>query len=203
MLNINCATGSFFSEHIFRRWANLTIDLPRHTVWPCTASLISSLCRTHGSNDFWLHHSFDLMSSLIDYFFMKSVDKCVVILINLMSSSRISIEFMMRNTILALDELYYHRPLYCLPTNTSLFMFCVNLEIPAIQHLFFFTLEYYHLLISRMLWGLLHLLRNSWYWDASHHHHSFLVPVLSELCCANSKLLATILLWRLWSTFHS
>ena len=65
------------------------------------------------------------MSSLIDYFFMKSVDKCVVILINLMSSSRISIEFMMRNNILALDELYYHRPPYFLPSNTNLFMFCV------------------------------------------------------------------------------
>ena len=83
-----------------------------------------------------------------------------------------------------------------------MFVICVNLEIPAIQHLFFFTLEYYHLLISRMLWGLLHLLRNSWYWDASHHHHSFLVPVLlptgvptSERCCLNSALVASLLLW--------
>ena len=53
------------------------------------------------------HHSFDLMSSLIDYIFMKSLNKCVVIIINLMSSSRISIEFMMRNTILAPDDLCY------------------------------------------------------------------------------------------------
>ena len=41
------------------------------------------------------------MSSPIDYIFMKSLDKCVVIIINILSSSRISIEFMMRNTILA------------------------------------------------------------------------------------------------------
>ena len=53
--------------------------------------------------------------------------------------------------------------------------FELYLEIPTIQHLFFLTLEYYHLLISRMWWGLLHLLRNSWYSDTSHHHHSFLV----------------------------
>ena len=125
MLNFNCATGSFSSEHKIRRWANLTIDLPRHTVGPWTASLISSLCPTHGSNNLPLHYSFDLMSSLIDYIFMKSLDKCVVIIINLMSSSRISIEFMMRNTILAPDDLCYLWPLICLPFNTNLFVFWV------------------------------------------------------------------------------
>ena len=87
------------------------------------------------------------------------------------------------------------------PTQTCS-QFVLYLGFLAIQQLFFFTLEYYHLLISRMLWGLLHLLRNSWYWDASHHHHSFLVPVLlptgvptSERCCLNSALLASLLLW--------
>ena len=69
------------------------------------------LCHTLGTNNLSLHHSFDLMSSAIDYIFMKSLDKCFVIIINILSSSRISIEFMMRNTILALDELYYHRPI--------------------------------------------------------------------------------------------
>ena len=65
------------------------------------ASLISSLCHALGSNNLSLHHSFDFMSSLIDYIFMKSLDKCVVIIINILSSFRISIEFMMRNIILA------------------------------------------------------------------------------------------------------
>ena len=41
------------------------------------------------------------MSSPTDYIFMKPLDKCVVIIINILSVSRISIEFMMRNTILA------------------------------------------------------------------------------------------------------
>ena len=86
------------------------------------------------------------------------------------------------------------------PTQTCS-CFVLYLEILAIQHWFFFTLEYYHLLISRMWWGLLHLLRNSWYSDTSHHHHSFLVLVLfltgkptNGLWGVNSKLLATLLL---------
>ena len=41
------------------------------------------LCRTLGSNNLSLHHSFDLVSSLIDYVFLKSLDKCAVIIINL------------------------------------------------------------------------------------------------------------------------
>ena len=40
------------------------------------------LCRTLGSNNLSLHHSFYLMSSPIDYILMKSLDKCVVIIIN-------------------------------------------------------------------------------------------------------------------------
>ena len=59
------------------------------------------LCHTLGSNNLSLHHSFDLMSSPIDYIFMKSLNKCVAIITNILSCSRISIEFMMRNTILA------------------------------------------------------------------------------------------------------
>ena len=51
-------------------------------------------------------------------------------------------------------------------------------------------------------------LKNSWYSDTSHPHHSFLVPVLFltgiltiELWCVNSKLLETLLLWSEWSSF--
>ncbi len=85
----------------------------------------------HGSNNRPLHHSFDLMSSPIGYLFINSRYKCVVNIINILSSSKISIEFWMRNTILALDELYYHRPLYCLPTNTNLLMFGVIPWVPC------------------------------------------------------------------------
>ena len=109
----------------FSTMSSAYVDLTRHSISPWTASLISSLCRTYGSNSYLLHHFFDLMSSLIDYIFMKSPDHCVMVIINILSSFRISIKFMMWNTILALDELYYHRPLYWFPSNTNLFVFGV------------------------------------------------------------------------------
>ena len=114
------------------------------------------------------------MSSPIDYIFMNSRDKGVVI-INILSSSRISIEFMMRNTILSLDEFYYHQPLYCLPTNTTCSCLVLYLEFPAIQQLFFFTRN---ITISYVI-NVVRItppLKNFWYSDASHHHHSFLGP---------------------------
>ena len=140
------------------------------------------LCHTLGSNNLSLHHSFDLMSSPVDYIFMKSLDKCVVIIINLMSSPRMSIEFMMRNTILALDELCYHRPLYCLPSNTNLFVFCVIPWVPCYPA---FVLLYLGILppfMSRMSWEFYHLLRILDTINTSHHHHSFLAP-----CCFQLK----------------
>ena len=45
------------------------------------------------------------MSSPTDYMFMKSLNNYVVIIIGILSSSGMSIEFIMRNTILALDDL--------------------------------------------------------------------------------------------------
>ena len=116
------------------------------------------------------------MSSLIDYIFVKSLDKCVVIIINLMSSSRISIEFMMRNVILALDDLSYHRPLYCLPSITNMIMFCA---IPCVPCYPAFVLLYLGILpsfMSSMLWEFHHLLWIIDASDASHHHHSFHGP---------------------------
>jgi hypothetical protein len=96
----NCATWSLCPEQL-STMSEAYIDLPHLIISPWTTSLISSLCHTRGFNNFSLHHSFDLMSSPIDYIFMKSLDNCVMIIINIQSSSRISIEFMMRNTILA------------------------------------------------------------------------------------------------------
>ena len=72
--------------------------------------------------------------------------KFVVIIINILTPSRISIKFMMGNTILAPRWSCYHRPHPCLPSTQTCSCFGLNLEFLAIQHLFFFTLEYYHLL---------------------------------------------------------
>ena len=135
-----------------------------------------------------------LMSSMIDYIPMKPLDKYVVIIVNILTPSRISIEFMMGNTILALDDLCYHRPLYCLPFNTNLSVFCVIPWVPCYPA---FVLLYL---------GVLPSFTTSWCSATSHHHHSFMVLVLiptgvptSERCCLDSVLLATLLLWSYWS----
>ena len=126
---------------------------------PQTTSLIPSLCRIRGFNNFSLHPSFCLMSSMSDYIFMKPLDNCVMIIINILSSSRISIEFMMRNTILALDDWCCHRPHYCLPSNTNLFVFCVIHWVPCYPAFLLLYLGVLPSFISRISWGLLHLLR--------------------------------------------
>ena len=146
------------------------------------------------------------MSSPIDYLFINSRYKCVVNIINILSSSKISIEFWMRNTILALDDLFYHRPFYCLPFNTNLFVFFCCTLISLLSSL------WYVLPWSITIFYVKYVVRispprmTSWYSDTSPHHHSFLVPVLylkgiptNGLWCVNSKLLATLLLWSYWS----
>ena len=79
------------------------------------------------------------------------------------------------------------------------------LEFLAIQHLFFFTLEYYHLLcqVCRKNFTTSHDILVQWYFSPSPF---FLVPVLflkgiptNGLWCVNSKLRATLLLWSYWS----
>ena len=119
---------------------------------------------------------FNLMSSPIDYIFMRSLDKCVVITMSIMSSSRISIEFMMRNTILALNDLFYHRPVYCLPFNTNLFVFCVIPWDPCYSALVLLYLGVLPSFMSKMSWEFHHLLRILDTCDPSCHIRSFLGP---------------------------
>ncbi len=59
------------------------------------------------------------------------------------------------------------------PTQTCS-CFVLYLRILPIQHLFF-TLEYYHLYAKNVV-RISPPLKDSWYSDASHHHHSFLGP---------------------------
>ena len=136
----------------------------------------SSLCRNGGSNNLLLHHSFDLMSSLIDYICMKSLDNCVVIIINLMSSSRNSIEFMMGNTILAPRWFLFSSTTLLPSVQHNLFVFCVNLEIPATQQLIFLTSEVLPSLFVKNVVRISPPLNNSWYLNTSCHLRSFLGP---------------------------
>ena len=84
-----------------------------------------------------------------------------------------------------------------LPPTQACSCLVLYLEFLAIQQLFFFTLEYYHPLCQECS-EIVPPLENSWHRNTSHHHHSFLVPVLiptSERCCLDSFLLATLFLW--------
>ena len=106
---------------------------------------------------------------------------------------------------LPLDELCYHRQHSCLPPTQTCSYFVLYLDFPAIQLMLCSTMEYYHLWCQECREHTPPL-KNSWYNDTSHHHHSFLVPVLflneiptNGLWCVNSKLLATLLLWSYWS----
>ena len=74
-VHFNCATWSFSSKHNFWRWAKLTSIFPHHIISLWTASLLWSLCRTLGSINLSLQHSFDLMSSPIYYIFVEPLDK--------------------------------------------------------------------------------------------------------------------------------
>ena len=83
-----------------------------------------------------------------------------------------------------------------------MFVFCVNLEIPATQQLIFLTSEVLPSLLVKNVVRISPPLNNSWHRNTCHHHHSFLVPVLlptgvptSERWCLNSALLASLLLW--------
>ena len=98
----------------------------------------------------------------------------VMIIINISSSSRISIEFLMRNTILALDDLCYHRPFDCLPFNTNLFVFCVIPWDPCYPTFVLLYLGVLPSFMSRMLREFHHLLRILDIGDTSCHIRSFL-----------------------------
>ena len=205
MLNFNCATWSLTPGHNFRWWAKLTsIFLSYH--FTLKNKLDFKFVSYHGSNNRLLHHSFDLMSSLIDYIVMKSLDKCVVIIINILGSSKISIEFLMRNTILwprwfvfsstTLLPSHQHKlvRVWCYTLSSLLSSNCSSLPWSIT---IFYVKYVVRISPPRM---------KSWYSDTSPHHHSFLVPVLflkriptNGLWCVNAKLLATLLLWSHWS----
>ena len=80
------------------------------------------------------------MSSPIDYIFLKSLDNCVV-LVNILSSSDISIEFVVRNTILDLRwfELSSTTPRVSFPTHV---WSCLGYTLDSLLFLQLF-LEYF------------------------------------------------------------
>ena len=169
---------------------------------PWTTSLVSSLCRTHGSNNLSLHHSFDLMSSPTDYISMKPLDRNC-------HDHRQHFE-LLKDINWIPDEKYHPCPRWFVLSPTT--------WLPSVQHKLVRFLCYtlrslLSNICSSLPWSITIFyvknvvrisppLKNSWYRDTSHHHHSFLVLVLiptgvptSEWCCLDSTLLATLLLW--------
>ena len=107
---------------------------------------------------------------------------------------------------LPLDDLCYHRQHSCFPFNTNLFLFCVVPWVPCYPTYVTFYRGVLPSFISRMSWGLLHLLRILGIVTLLTITILFLVPVLfligiptNGMWCVNSKLLATLLLWSYWS----
>ena len=147
---------------------------PLLIVLPQAKNLIPSLCHIRGFNNFSLHPSFCLISSMSDYNFMKPLDKCAMIIINILSSSKISIKFMMGNTILSPQWLCYHRKHSCLPPTQTCSCYGCNLLSSLYDVLPWSIIICYVKNVVRITPPL----KNSWYSDTSHHHHSFLVLVL-------------------------
>ena len=98
---------------------------------------------------------------------------------NILTSSKISTVFMMRNTLLALDNFYYHRQHPWLPFIASLSTLWIQ---PALQLMLCSALKYYRLYV-RIFMGIAPALVNSWRSDTSRHHYSFLGSELSQQEC--------------------
>ena len=145
-LIFNCATWSLSPEHHFPRWAKLMLIFLvisfrlEQQAWfwvdvvpmvPKTFHFIIPLtwCRR------WLITSSGNLSTNVSW----------------SSSTFWALQGYRSNSCweiwsLPLDDLCYHRQHPCLPSTQMCSCFGLNLEFLAIQQLFFFTLEYYHLL---------------------------------------------------------
>ena len=158
MLNFNCATWTF-PAHKFRQWANLasiflviSLLLEQQTWFRvCVLTVVPITFR--------FHHSFDLMSSSINYIFLKTSrqicrDHC---------QQFDFFQVVCRNSgweipSLPLDELCYHRQHYCLPQHKLVHILCCIL-ISLLSSLYDVLPWSITVFMTRMLWGLLHLLR--------------------------------------------
>ena len=119
----------------FRQCSKRTSNFQHHIVCLVRQLWILRWHLIYGYNNLLLHLSLALKSSPIDYMFMKPLDKCVVIIITILTSSRISIECMMRNTIIL--------PWY--------FVFSSTTSLPS------FRCKYIHVLCCTLSYLLSHL----------------------------------------------
>ena len=127
---------------------------------------------------FRFHHSFDLMSSSINYIFLKTSrqicrDHCQQFDFFQVVCWNSGWEI----PSLPLDELCYHRQHSCLPQHKLVHILCCIL-ISLLSNLCYVLPWSITIFDVKNVVSITPPLKNSWYSDTSHHHHSFLVPVL-------------------------
>ena len=169
MLNFNCATRSFFSEHNFRRWIKLTsifLVIPFHlkqqawvrvyviTVVPLTSCFIITLtwCRR------WLITSAWKLSTLVSW-----SSSTLWALPGYQLSSWWEIPSLPSMICVIIGHFI------AFPPTQACSCLVLYLEFLAIQQLFFFTLEYYHLLcqVCRKNFTTSHDILVQWYFSPS------------------------------------
>ena len=202
MLNFNYATWSFFPEHNFRWWAKLTsiflvlLFHIKQQAWfrVCVISVVSITFRS--ILPFAWCRRWAIISS-----WNLSIN------VSWSSSTFWALQGYRSNSCweipsLPLDELCYHRQHYCLPSKRKLVLVLCRTLSSLLSNLCYVLPWSITIFYVKNVMRITPPLKNSWYSDTSHHHHSFLVPVLiltgvptSERCCLDSVLLATLMLW--------
>ena len=151
---------------------------------------------------FRFHHSFDLMSSSINYIFLKTSRQICRVHCQQFDFFQV----VCRNAgweipSSPLDELCYHRQHSCLPQHKLVHILCCIL-ISLLSNLCYVLTWSITIFDVKNVVRIAPPLKNSCYSVTSHNHHSFLVLALiptgvptSERCCLDSAYLATLLLW--------
>ena len=101
---------------------------------------------------------------------MKLLDNCVMIIMNILSSSRISMEFMMRNTILASMIGVIINHFITFPPTQTCSCFVLYLEFLATQHCSSLPWNITTFYVKNVV-RIAPPLKYSWYSDTPHHHH--------------------------------
>ena len=143
-----------------RQCSKLTSNFHHHIVCLERQLRILRWHLIYGYSNLLLHHSLDVMSSPIDYIFLKPLDKCAVIIISILTSSETYIEFLMRNSMLAPSMNWVNIDnIIAFPPTQNLFLFCVVPWVPYYPTYVMLYLGVLPSFMSRMLWEFHHLLR--------------------------------------------
>lgn len=141
-------------HEFFSVWARLTSSFQHHVAW-LERQLWSRACILY-IDPITCHFVIPLLVAVVVWLHpLETSRQMCRITFNTLTSSEMSTVFMMRNTLLALDDFYYHRQHPWLPFHRELVHIMNTTCSPASV---VFCLEVLPSFLSRMFWGLLHLL---------------------------------------------